>query len=383
MKKIILFAFMAICATMAVAQQNQREGYVITLEGDTLRGMIDFRTSAMNTKRCVFKQDGTTEFKTYLPGEIDSYRFTQNGIYYVSKNVLKDDNTREMVFAEYVIRGNMNLYQIGFDEMLLVDEDGNEAAFSVAKARSAQSKEEFNEEMGDAWRMLSKSEKAGTMLMKCVITRDNTKKSVMTYIDDVCADGQCEVFEYQAKSTPKEDRMVHPWVKVGFKATQYKFYNDQTLVGYAPQVSAGIDIHLNRLLKGLMANVGLTFEPAKATSKGEEYLHVKFNQLDVMVGPGYQFKTGAIKTRVKCGGIYRLFSHDFAYPWKNDHSMDWNFDAQFGLYAGAGVEIPLKKFSLICDVEYIYDYNKHTKFYFPETSKLLQNAICITAGVKI
>ena len=85
MKKIILFAIMAIISVVAMAQQNLRDGYVITLQGDTLQGVIDFRTASMNTKRCVFKQNGATEFKTYLPGEIDGYRFINNGIYYVSK----------------------------------------------------------------------------------------------------------------------------------------------------------------------------------------------------------------------------------------------------------------------------------------------------------
>lgn len=382
MKKLsLIFSFLLIAA-MAMAQQNLREGYVITLQGDTLHGMIDFRTSAMNTKRCVFKENGATEFKTYLPGEIDSYRFQHNGIYYVSKNVQKDDNSREMVFAEYVIRGNMNLYQVGSNEMLLVDEDGNEAAFDVTKARSATSLEDLREEIGDAWKMLSKSEKAGNMLMTLKKNRKNTKKTVMTYIDDVCTDGYCEVFEYRAKNTPEEDRAVHPWVKVGYKATQYKFWNDQTIMSYAPQVSAGADIHWDRLFKGLMVNVGIAFESAKATSDKEKYLRVKFNQLDLMLGPGYQFKTGALKTRVKCGAIYRAFSRDFAYPWGNYAGLDFKFDEQFGLYAGAGLEIPLKKFSLICDMEYIFDYNIHRKHYYPERTKVLQNGICLSVGVK-
>lgn len=382
MKKLsLIFSFLLIAA-MAMAQQNLREGYVITLQGDTLHGMIDFRTSAMNTKRCVFKENGATEFKTYLPGEIDSYRFLHNGIYYVSKNVQKDDNSVEMVFAEYVIRGNMNLYQVGSNEMLLVDEDGNEAAFDVTKARSATSLEDLREEIGDAWKMLSKSEKAGNMLMTLKKNRKNTKKTVMTYIDDVCTDGYCEVFEYRAKNTPEEDRAVHPWVKVGYKATQYKLWNDQTIMSYAPQVSAGADIHWDRLFKGLMVNVGIAFESAKATSDKEKYLRVKFNQLDLMLGPGYQFKTGALKTRVKCGVIYRAFSRDFAYPWGNYAGLDFKFDEQFGLYAGAGLEIPLKKFSLICDMEYIFDYNIHRKHYYPERTKVLQNGICLSAGVK-
>ena len=74
-----------------LAQSNVREGYIITLQDDTIHGEIDFRTSAMNMKRCVFRKKGDTSFKTYLPGEISGYRFTSNGIYYVSKEVKTDE----------------------------------------------------------------------------------------------------------------------------------------------------------------------------------------------------------------------------------------------------------------------------------------------------
>lgn len=59
-----LFLLLILVSTFvagAKAQQNLRDGYVITLKGDTLYGVIDFRTSAMNTKRCVFRENGATE----------------------------------------------------------------------------------------------------------------------------------------------------------------------------------------------------------------------------------------------------------------------------------------------------------------------------------
>lgn len=102
-----------------MAQNNVREGYIITLQGDTIHGQIDFRTSAMNSKRCVFKQNGESTFKTYLPEDISGYRFTNNGIYYISKLVDTKDEGKKMLFVEYILHGNMNLYQVGGDEMLL------------------------------------------------------------------------------------------------------------------------------------------------------------------------------------------------------------------------------------------------------------------------
>lgn len=413
MKKLILFVIMAVSATMAMAQQNLRDGYVITLQGDTLHGVIDYRTSTMNTKRCVFKENGATEFKTYLPGEIDSYRFTNNGIFYVSRPITNADGTREIVFAEYVLHGNMNLYQIGNDEMLLEDEDGNLATFSLEKAREATTPRELRDELHGVLAILNKSGNATEILLNKTKNRDNTKKAVMAYVDDVCTDGFCEPFEYKSKSTPKEDRIFHPWVKAGLKYTNYKFWDKKTISGLSPQVSVGVDLHGNRLLKGLMATIGATFEPASAKNdlnklfqgepgvklNGREALDVDFKQLDIIFGPGYQFQTGKMKTHVKVGAIYRPFSRNFNYTeaiyyYRGSeyddnitiHDRKLKFDTRYGLFAGIGVEYPLKKCAIVCDLEYFYDSNSGPldldENNHRVTSNLNQHGVCLSVGVK-
>lgn len=398
-----------------LAQNNIREGYIITLQDDTIHGEIDFRTSAMNMKRCVFRKKGETSFKTYLPGEISGYRFTNNGIYYVSKEVETEDEGKKVVFVEYILHGNMNLYQLGSDEMLLEDEDGNLAKFSVVKAQRSSDKKEIRNEMKDVLIMLNKSMNATNLLLEKDKNRENTKKAVKAYVDEVCPDGFCEAFEYKNKKTPKEDRTMHYWVKAGLKRTTYKFWNDETMSDFSPQFSAGLDFHINRLFKGLMLNVGLSFEPGKASQdlpdvykddQPHTYLHffekpsnIDFQQLDVIIGPGYQFKMGLLMLRTKCGAIYRLVSHKFNYKIyrysydsnvggfkknkiRQEEDITYKFNTQFGLYAGIGMEYPLKNFSIICDLDYIYDYNKWDVYGLEERTVLKQHGICLSAGVK-
>ncbi len=390
------------------AQRNIREGYVVTLQGDTLYGEIDFRTADMNMKQCVFKQKGADSFKTYLPGEIYSYRFTNNGIYYVSKKVDTDEGGSEIVFAEHVIRGSMNLYQVGGDEMLFEDEEGNIAKFSMEKANNVTKVRELHEEMDGVLHLLDKSTNAKNIIFKKNKNRDNTKAAVMAYVDEVCPDGYCEVFEYRKKKTPVEDRILYYCVKAGFKVTQYKFWNKETIVGCAPQLSVVFDFHINRLLNGLMGNVGLLLERGKASqdiaelAKDEESVRIvqgkpvdiDYKQLDVMFGPGYRFSCGPMKLRVKAGVIYRLLSHNFDYIKGVYHyrgpdcqnvigeDTHWRFDSQIGWYGGVGLEYPMNKISLILDLDYIYDYNKWTVSANSSRTVVKQNGICLSAGVK-
>ncbi len=393
------------------AQQNLREGYVITLQGDTLQGVIDYRTADINTKRCVFKQDGADEFKTYLPGEIEGYRFINNGIYYISKEVKVDDYNKELVFAEYVLHGSMNLYQVGSDEMVLENEDGKQAYFSLEKSRNATSNKELRTEMQNVLSILNKSKKATNIIWGQDKNRDNTKRAVKAYVEEACPDGYCEAYEYKSNNTPKEDRVIHPWAKLGNKYTQYKIWTDETFSGSAPQISAGADFHFNRLINGLMLNLGVTYESGKASKdyntlflgepsvklNGHKIYKLSLNQFDIMVGPGYQFKTGSLKTNIKIGGIYRLLSSNFNYSEayyayrgeKYDNSVttkDYSikFNTQYSFYAGMGIEYPLKNFSIIGDLQYTYSYNSSLMQVDDDknTTRIKQNGICLSVGIK-
>ena len=77
MKKFFLFALLAISATATMAQINPKPGYVITNNGDTIRGTIDFLSNKKLSRQCVFWADGESEAKTYKPGEIEGFRFDQ------------------------------------------------------------------------------------------------------------------------------------------------------------------------------------------------------------------------------------------------------------------------------------------------------------------
>ena len=86
MKKIILFVLLAISVKTVMAQTNPKSGYVITNTGDTIRGIIDFRSNEKLSKQCMFWANGGSESKTYKPGDIEGFRF-DNGKYFVTRRL--------------------------------------------------------------------------------------------------------------------------------------------------------------------------------------------------------------------------------------------------------------------------------------------------------
>ena len=115
-----------------MAQVNPKPGYVITNTGDTIRGIIDFRTNQILSKKCVFRANGENESKTYLPGDIDGFRFNHNGKYFVTRR-LNIYGEPQLYFAEFMVQGKMNLYCVAdkYDEYFFFErEDGEMAQFT-------------------------------------------------------------------------------------------------------------------------------------------------------------------------------------------------------------------------------------------------------------
>ena len=103
---IVLFTFFA---PVTMAQTNPKPGYIITNDGDTIRGILDFRTNEKLSKQCEFWANGGSESKTYKPGDIEGFRFDNNGKYFVTRR-LNVSGTPQLYFAEFMVQGKMNLY---------------------------------------------------------------------------------------------------------------------------------------------------------------------------------------------------------------------------------------------------------------------------------
>lgn len=73
MKYIFAFLFFALIFNKAVSQEKYLPGYVKTLEGDTIPGLIDYRNWDNNPKTVFFKQKGQDRIKVYKPLDIAEF----------------------------------------------------------------------------------------------------------------------------------------------------------------------------------------------------------------------------------------------------------------------------------------------------------------------
>ena len=109
MRKLLVSLFLFSLFGVLSAQDNFKEGYIIKNDGDTIRGLVDFRTVRLNNKQCRFRLTESSDIATYLPGEIAGYRFSKEGKYYVSREI-ELDSVKQTVFLEYLLSGLLDLY---------------------------------------------------------------------------------------------------------------------------------------------------------------------------------------------------------------------------------------------------------------------------------
>jgi hypothetical protein len=135
MKKSLLPLLSLFLMINVYSQYDFQEGYIITNNKDTIKGLIDKNSN--NFENCRFKENDQSPVQNFLPYEIFAFRIT-NGGYFISKNILikksyviykesvrvnnstgkteysfkAEDTTtvRKNVFLEYLLFGIIKIY---------------------------------------------------------------------------------------------------------------------------------------------------------------------------------------------------------------------------------------------------------------------------------
>lgn len=111
---LALYCFIS-CLSVSIlkAQHDFRPGYVITLEGDTLKGEVAYRANLLNYKRCLFRQGA--EKRSFTPQEIKAFAYIGDKKF--SSQII--DST----FAEVLVEGELSLYRYQRDAFALQKKD--------------------------------------------------------------------------------------------------------------------------------------------------------------------------------------------------------------------------------------------------------------------
>lgn len=97
-----------VCSLDLLGQSNFKPGHVVTMDNDTIQGLIDYKGNRANGRKCLFKVSDESEVVTYSPDELLSYRFV-DGKYFKAKALVSDN---QKYFLEFLINGVVDVYYL-------------------------------------------------------------------------------------------------------------------------------------------------------------------------------------------------------------------------------------------------------------------------------
>lgn len=111
-----------------MAQSDFRPGFIVTNEGDTVNGKIDYRGDLLLGRLCRFTQADESEIKEFSPAEVSAFRFADSR-YFVSTEI-EVAEFKGKVFLEFLIQGKMDVYYYRGEkeDHYLVRKEGGELA---------------------------------------------------------------------------------------------------------------------------------------------------------------------------------------------------------------------------------------------------------------
>ena len=372
MKKIILFALLAISATMTMAQVNPKSGIIITNSGDTIRGTIDFRTNETLSRECEFWAEGESKGKTYKPGDIEGFRFDGNGKYFVTRKLDVDGKPR-LYFAEFMVKGKMNLYCVveNSDEHFFFEREDGEMAKLTSRAfhststlQEVQDKmEEKKEQYGkvkyllrDSWTAIN--DMSQTSLSQTNMSRAGLVNVVRDYHKDVCTDGStCMVYEYDEKSD-KEKYYFKFFTGFAYYSRErscLEYLPSKSYTGCAFNFGIGVELNIGRRLKGGSVELALSYSPKNSfehdvvVSKGQKPSQTRYEKKSstvISLGLVKSFGNGKILPLVR-GGAISVFdrgNREVCY-YKSRKKLDfsWGNTWYYGGYLGVGAQMAVGK----------------------------------------
>ena len=371
MRKSIISFLLAIVATATMAQTNPKSGYVITNTGDTIRGVIDFRTNEKLSKQCEFWANGEKEVKVYQPGDIEGFRFDNNGKYFVARR-LNVTGTPELYFAEFMVQGKMNLYCVTYktDEYYFFEREDGEMAELTNRYTSYMSIDaavqgtkdivkEKKRQYGKVKMLLQQSKSAVADMDDNNMTRKKLVNVVRDYHNEVCTDGSsCMVYEYNEKT----DRVkTHLKAFAGFayystEMTDMQSDQDMNFPGSTYEIGVGVEIDLERVMKDFSVEFGLGLTPKYKSTCEEEGVDKTYSYtyeksiLTFAVGGVKRFGNGKIRPIVRAGGFavahlsaQETWGYKSKYGSTSSAPNTWGTSTHFGVYVGGGVQIPVGK----------------------------------------
>ena len=380
MKRSLLLICSFLAFNYVYAQKNPVAGFIVTNEGDTIKGTFDLRSNVSNGRVCHFCANGSKEYQVYAPGSIRNYGTSDGGLLYESLQIPFED-TVQTVFAEYLIKGGITLFfyspRNGEKIYYFIDEQGKMTAMAdpISSSMDSQQLEKARHKaMNDATQVFSRDNRFVEKLLDSHFERHKLTKLTHEFNDLYCTSaGDCTEFNYNPQKAAFVKFRFRAEAGVGFGSIHAKKTEGSPLASedadfstLMPRIAAGIDIafprYSNHLTLQLMAS--LTHYSGHKTLDDLDRSLSGF-YWGIHPGVTYNFFPKAKISPLVHAGI----NMEFPFGVKDENMSGYwvayrrktIFSVEMGCYVGTGVDFAIGKHHLQLSL----DYSTHSAFNTP------------------
>lgn len=358
MSRLLLICIAICLSELGFAQTDFRKGFVITLQRDTISGLVNYREGANAHEICEFKKLENLNTTSYRPDEIFGYGFHDDK-FFESRKVQEENKSPRVAFVEVLVKGMVSLYKV--DDSYFMDKKG-----------------------GELYHLTNESEEL-ELDGRTVVKYTNRHISIMNMLFHDCVDLQqkrkisltertlsAEVEAYnKCQNSPSIIYKANkPWVKwhfgitSGMKISKIKF--DETIVakhlqgGFetskSPVIGISIDILSPRLSERISFHSDILYTRSKyynfnlvsnSYSSRRDYVTIELRELKLPMALRYTFPGKIIRPYFNAG-VSATFHLGSSSSWiqeiESNHVVQTYTDEalliskdQIGLWGGIGV----------------------------------------------
>ncbi len=310
-KIFTLFSLILFLSFKCLSQTNYQPGFYITLENDTIHGLINDFSGVGNFRNCQFKSDKSTKSEKFLPTDILAYQF-QDGRHFLSKKIYVDSVQRH-AFVEFMVDGISDLYFFrDNDNYFYIIENEKGEVIELQREKATDIK--IAENKWDPWLHIRKLKVAFSDCMEIqpqIDKADFSHKSLIKLTRDyhnyVCDEYECIVYE---KKMGLPSIYIAPIIGMSFSNVSFtegflsRFQFDQSINTF---YGGQIDAVLSMVNKGLSMQFEVLYQKnnyyGTYTDQLDTYyqLYINSNLLQYSLMAKYKWFLGAIRPSLALG----------------------------------------------------------------------------------
>lgn len=350
-KIIIISLFLCIALYTKADNKEWKEGYIITNNNDTIRGLLAYRNGEDDWKNCLFKKTETDSIQAFTPLDVKEF-FYNIGIRFEAINLEVKSKTN-LYFAECLLKGSMSLYYLKIN-----NEYFYESYYSVNSLTGRIVAIEPLKDCTDYYTKIKRKNllkalfNSNPILNKEInehgLERNNLIDYFKKYNDLTCSEYVCVSYNEEKKKR-KKYLSVFAGPIVSMENDDYDEAKYSTRY-FCPVL--GVKLHINPSKISERTFLCLGIQNYTYYLKDDENTNSKLNVLSFSVGTEYRYMSSKLKPDFEFGLFFSTRNSII------DSSKNTNtFAGYSGFYTSLGINIPCNKTEIPIHFYYSQDFS--------------------------